>query len=32
MSQGDFTHELLMHLFIHGYKVTALEAEDFYDH
>lgn len=32
VSQSDFTSELLTYLFYRGYKVTPLEAEDFYDH
>jgi len=32
VSQSDFTSELLTHLWVRGYKVTPLEAEDFYDH
>jgi len=32
VSQSEFTSELLTHLWVRGYKVTPLEAEDFYDH
>ena len=32
VSQSEFTGELLSHLWVRGYKVTALEPEDLYDH